>query len=1728
MRTISLGICALGLLACGLAGAPATVASTDYALRGYGEFSRVDKPGTQAGVDVHEFTFADAAHAVIFVSKLYSDYELSRGNTVAVLDTGSGPVDAIGLGDAGAILPLLVRDSRTALVLVGRDRAALQAEANKQLHGTPLRRAELSHPLYMDKWDRYPLGVWQFISDYEQDDQRKTPDSFYEWMGKIGLNPQINMGNVGVDLASSDNPFTWLRHYFAKYGVKFQHVQWLEHDADLYNRNPYLSVALNPHVMLRSSYYGELRDAPGLLRDVQNATFLNTLKRLDDDPNQMAILDPNGEIGPFDFVFWGASGPAHQRNFVHYLRDVRGFSLQDVSRRYHGKPGFYKQWGDVDLADWRTFYGWTNGAVDFAGEWRVMPDDKEEGFAQRWAAPEFNDADWVRLYYPGDTTLYSLTGRGKPLWMRRKLTVDPASFPNRIYLSVAPLSYKTVQVFLNGTLLGAIDPRFGTSHVAGQFDVTDAVRANPVITLALRFAIGDAPSGPVFLTPKAMEDFPTGDPQLNARRFDHMDYVNWAAADTVRTTLLGIRSIDPNRPIKVHAFEASPWGWKVLDELGGYSHHTGAGAGWSYTVPKQYGLARNLQDSAETGGPMENLHDLKGLFGNLVFMGKNAHDYFMNLQEITHDPAMRAWFEAKIPFIKVMGRANVNAASMAAIRGTVNVQYSWEFAPEVDWRYGLELGRGGEMTPLLDEVRIREGHLPYRAIVDEGTPCWDAEMASALKEYVQAGGILVLNGMSGIHTFTERWKGPGPALAGVGVTPAATTYKSITMTGSDPIIFSGTAKSIGVGSRPEGPTMSIVPQPGTETLAIYPDGTPALTRRQLGKGAVYFIGVTTYPGELIRSLVERLGNEVYATADKEGVDELRTLRTNNGSEDLLMLRGRGKSAAVRWTFDYTPAGIYEPVTGAPIDARIEGKTATFTVNIPDWDFAWFAARRPDAGDQFAHWLQRQSEIWHGLVKNAVAPNPPLFRHLDLNHDWKLVQTDSVEKAMELMKLDDQAAGLQPTELLLWNTPGMNVKSGKGVVGLYRRDFTVPPGWEKGNTLTLAIRGQVYDSTLHGFFGPSTIFLNGTQIWTGNRLDSAFLDITANVKAGSNRLEVVHEGNGLMSSFTVIRTPQADQTVDLAGTWQAVDGLNEVRQVTLPGEVETSFVYREITVPREQAGKEVWLRVEGAGTVIVNGRTRYWELGSGTTYPEPAAYEVNITPDIRFGETNRIVLANGAMLNGWQKTRLNFKRIELSYYSPGKWDGNPKGIRGALTPPELADVTRLAHLVKLYPLVNAPISRPPLPDLCSAGAAASYTPPPAVLDLDLSPVSGLVDDRSANHIPVVGKGDVTPFSEKDGHLRGLYLHAESLHPGYLQMPPTVIRKKLESKPFTICAWVKPIAITASGGSLVNWCSYIFDWGIHDKDLTVEVQARPERQLIANSVVNQREWQFLTFALDGTNGAVYVNGIAVGTQHWPVPMPGVDVPLTIGCISGEREFLNAKLAGFTIYEGALKADEVARLYVKEQPPFITDAATEWPEEDLFRLHVTPAGVSDSSEVPGDIKLGPGARPAMDNGQAVVALSGTDSCLIINEHRRVHLLHEPFSLVMDIRPAQGASGMLFRRHHELCLSLGKDGSVVLDANIGRNDMLKFPKVVTFGQWNRLMLTYDGKVAALFHDGKLVARENYPGALCGGKYPLSFGGDNTLTPIGNLIAMDLRELRFIPRVLESVPPPEKPGQSQ
>ena len=106
---------------------------------------------------------------------------------------------------------------------------------------------------------------------------------------------------------------------------------------------------------------------------------------------------------------------------------------------------------------------------------------------------------------------------------------------------------------------------------------------------------------------------------------------------------------------------------------------------------------------------------------------------------------------------------------------------------------------------------------------------------------------------------------------------------------------------------------------------------------------------------------------------------------------------------------------------------------------------------------------------------------------------------------------------------------------------------------------------------------------------------------------------------------------------------------------------------------------------------------------------------------------------------------------------------------------------------------------------------------------------------------------------------------------------------------------------------------------------------------------------------------------------------------------------------------------------------------------------------------------------------------------------------------------------------LNLAKDGSLNFDANIGRRNVAVFPKVVKPGEWNRLMLVYDGKVVRLYNNGTLVERREYPGKLSQSRYlPLIIGADNTYGANGfsNHLPMQLREFSIAPFLPEAEPP--------
>ena len=1709
------------------AGSLVPAAETHYALRGYREFTETGKPTGDAQAEVRSFVFENPERAAIFASKIYSDYQLTAGNTLVPLDTAKGPVDAVSLSGTGFVVPLVERDGKEVRVLIGSNQADLKTQADRLLKTTPLRASEMKHPEFMDKWDRYCLGVWNRLYNVLEDPTHKTPESYYGWLAKIGVNPQLVDASHSDDLTANDNLLRWMRKYFTAAGTHYQNVEWLQTLPDLYNRNPFLSSFDGPGTMAPWDYYGEVPHAPGLLRDVQHAPILKELKDYTKDDGLMAVVDADGEVGPFRYFYWGEYGPVQTRNFVRYLKDVRHFTLRDVSSRYYGKPGALKSWDDVTLADWRTFYGWNDQSLDLAGEWRVMREGDEPGLRLGWQSPVFNDSDWIRLTYPGDTTLFTLIDRAnpKPLWMRRTITVDAKALSGPVYLTVAPLCEQPVQVYANGKRLGVMVPRFHTGRIFGQFDVTQMVRDHQTLTVALRFASNDMPNGPVFLTAKPLEDFPTGDPLLNARRYDHFDFIDWAVADSVGQMLREVRAVDPDRPIKVHAYESSPWGWKMIQELGGYSHHTGAGAGWNYTIPKQYGLSRNLEDSCETGGSMETPRNIKGLFGNLIYMGKNAHDYFYNLQDITKDPAVLDWFIKKLPDIRLMGRVNVDQSPIACLRGLRNTAYVGEFYKTESWRFGLNLAKGGEMTPLLDEIRVGEGHLPYPAIVDEGTVVWDETMTAALQKYVEDGGVLFLSAPSGLHTPTQRDGHPGPTLAGVTIDGKRDGRTSVKLTAPDPVL----GNRLGDVGTSEPHLMSeqhrITALPGTDVIGTTNDGQPVITRRVLGKGAVYYCAGGQWPGGIQDEIRNHFAPPVYATMEGKGVDLLRTARSNNGCEDLLMLRGLGKESTIHWTFDYTPAAIYNPVTGAPIAATIDGKTATFTVNIDDWDFAWFAARRPDAPEQFAHWLQRQTEMWSGLVKGEPAPQPPLFRTLDLNREWKLVQTDSQADAQKRMALDDKAAGLVPTDLGWWSAPGTGLKSGPGVFGLYRRDFDLPAGWEKNTTIALNVDGRIYNWPQVGFGGPSTIYLNGTQIWAGDKINQAMsLDLTAAIKPGKNRLEIVHEGEGILANIELVRTVTPDTTLDLAGDWQAVDGLQSIRTVQLPGKVKTSFVYRDITVPKEQAGREVWLRVEAGDVnssrfVIVNGRKRYPVTRPDNSRP----MEVNITPEIRFGEPNRILIGTGSMSGGWKKDDHDFRKLELGFYTPGRWSADGKGIAAALTPRELADVKRQEARVSLFPLVQAPIKKEPVnPFPFSDADARAYTPPTPVLDLDLSTSGTAVTDRGSAHAPVTVEGKTSSFSERGGAVTGMQFNGEAGGDARLSLPNDAMQKILGGKNFTICTWMKPMLDKESSGDLAQW-GLAMDWDVSEKGTSFICNDQVQQRLIADESLTPRQWHFLAVSVAGTHAVLYVDGLNVAEQTWSGPMGEGRNPFVIGGTLRSSHFLDMKLASFAIYPAALDADSVGKLYVKDQGRIVSTPDKTWPEDYLCLFKITATGVTDRAEFPAQLELGAGTTVKVVDGQPVLDFDGKTSSLLVKENPHIHLLGAPFSLIMDINPAVGAEGCLFRRDFNPSLSMRKDGTLVFDTNSGRNNFVVLPNAVVAGKWNRIMVTYDGQAFAFFRDGTLVSHQPYVGGLSANwNYMLSLGADN-MTGGGkfvNPVAMQLREFAVYPSLLDAMPP--------
>ena len=136
-------------------------------------------------------------------------------------------------------------------------------------------------------------------------------------------------------------------------------------------------------------------------------------------------------------------------------------------------------------------------------------------------------------------------------------------------------------------------------------------------------------------------------------------------------------------------------------------------------------------------------------------------------------------------------------------------------------------------------------------------------------------------------------------------------------------------------------------------------------------------------------------------------------------------------------------------------------------------------------------------------------------------------------------------------------------------------------------------------------------------------------------------------------------PPSRRVIDLAGEWHGQ--VNEDKQVPvqLPGPFQGVYAYTDVPLPADLAGQQVWIYADSADSnstawISTNGRVRYMShFGSRSENGLPL--EINITPDLRPGETNRFLLGTAAYAQGnWKPAKHDYRTLQLWVYDPGDW------------------------------------------------------------------------------------------------------------------------------------------------------------------------------------------------------------------------------------------------------------------------------------------------------------------------------------------------------------------------------------------------------------------------------------------------------------------------------------------
>ncbi len=1262
-----------------MAGALLLLAGTAGAenIRSFGEVRSAGEQ-VKSGA-VRRFTCETPEAARTLMHKAMRDLAQTATESAAwqTLEVGGRKVPVLVRSGLGAFLPLVQGSSVMIYTATTPEAlAAVTVPAEAELYNP-----DYQYPAYLDKYSRWGIGCW-YPSNWGDGNTKGKPNTVNDHFRFAREMDLVLQPNAGGHLLRNLLP------KLREYGRPFHFAEWQEWSPTVALLAPEELVTVNSNFSTMPHYYGQISDGGHRLMAWNNWRVQQRVKQFVDEPLLIDWPDPNGEVGPMNEDYIWDFTENNRKNFVRFLQTARGYTLPELGKAWYGDPKHFSSWDEVPIPMSYEFYGWAPDSIMAERSWRLHPvpvgKELEEGLKAGFQGEKFDDSKWVELPAPGNE-LFSIFWRADRLaWYRGTIEV-PAEWLEKkraagpIYLTAATLTEgrgtaKPDRLWLNGQELGAWS-FCGGYMLRNQFDVTKLLK--PGRNVIAYLPAHSSFRGAFFLSDRKLEDYPFADSGLNARYVDWNEYISWAIADMLEHTYQAIRAIDPNRFIKMHAFQRKDYGTVLAAKYGAAQHNTGDEA-FFRPWDRRFGYVRGVPASCEPSGSVDTPDHFKTWLGWHTFTGGlNALDYFHNIQSMMYSPAAPLW-KKYLPYWKLAPRRQLKQPQLAFFFSSFNNKMLPRPVP-----YCFDPGRGdiqalGYSYVYVDEATVRDGLIDrFPVIWDTGSWVLDEKTVEGLQKYVENGGTLVLLQETGRHTPTQADAWPISKLTGFRVKELRPMNGTLSIMNDQPLFkklagqnFYNEGRSVDYSDYNYADKCAVLEPvaPGTSAVARYSDGEIAIGLRQLGKGRVIVLGSPFWrdsydarglwwPGPkqnaFLSDLLPQLGLAPVAESSVDGVWREHYLSTNGAEEFLALFNPAGEevTATITWKPVNPPGALYDPKDASRYEAEVrDGTVVLKDLTLHPYETLIVATQPRQAPEAVVDsWYRQFAGLWRPVAGGKVLDYPELPIYELRLADQLLGKEVTPEEFKALPKLPENlvlGACQSPTANLDRPDPNRRcVLVGK---------FELPKSWNpETDDIKVSLRG--FTHAVGNVVGPVDAWLNGEKILTQGDISAQGYNALQHGKDlpvspllkrdGENVLVLAMGPNGFEGEVTVLRRPKPEASLEVTGEWQVQqDPDSGLSRQQLPGELNAMYAFRDVEIPAEWRGDRVFVKLDLTGELdsfAINGKVIFHPVNWF-----PAVYDMDVTPWVKFGEPNRFYLITRGATRLWAPEKVNLRKFEI--------------------------------------------------------------------------------------------------------------------------------------------------------------------------------------------------------------------------------------------------------------------------------------------------------------------------------------------------------------------------------------------------------------------------------------------------------------------------------------------------